>query len=577
MNNFSLRNINLLLSCLFIISAFFLWDLKDLPFDSRIIPLFIIFVFFFINFQRINFRNYLFILFISLLLLIHYIFFSIFYEIKIEYKIIYFLILINAYFFFIKNNIEYLPKVLLVSSKLFIILFSIYIIVNINTFSIVENTVSGACGMFTNLASLKVNIFIENSHFGMVAPAAMFCILFSIKKKEIFKLENIFFYLLIIFLSFLVFSMTLLLGIVCGFICLLFSITKKNLKIYIVPAALVCLSILTISFKDSCSSRLSRLDFFNSVSANLLQDRVNTKIIDLVINFKEKYNQNSDEIKALISKCYRMKNAMHSFQSIEEEYSVLSKKLNINREKIRNFKKFDDETYKIQLETATLIKKKNILLDDYLTFVEFTFPGALDECKYEDNNLRDIELLELEIIKIKKEKDKYQNIVQEISFKDSLYLNPNITTQVYQIALLNTFNSITNEFFGWGYGNYKNAHFKYVLDNIIELDIKSKYRDENKPINSRENLQDNDVFYLNYNDGRNNFSKLVVEYGIFCIPIFVYLILFGISRKQNITNKGFLLPLLITQLGSGAGYTNGGFALSLIIVSVLLINEKKIK
>ena len=228
MNNFSLRNINLLLSCLFIISAFFLWDLKDLLFDSRIIPLFIIFAFFLINFKRINFRNYLFILFISLLILIHYIFFSIFYEIKIEYEIIYFLILINAYFFFIKNNIEYLPKVLLISSKLFIILFSIYIIANINMFNFVENTVSGACGMFTNLASLKANIFIENSHFGMVAPAAMFCILFSIKKNEIFKPENIFFYLLIIFLSILVFSMTLLLGIVCGFICLLFSITKKN-------------------------------------------------------------------------------------------------------------------------------------------------------------------------------------------------------------------------------------------------------------------------------------------------------------------------------------------------------------
>ena len=98
--------------------------------------------------------------------------------------------------------------------------------------------------------------------------------------------------------------MTLLLGIVCGFICLLFSIKKKNLKIYFVPTALVCLSILTISIKDSCSSRLSRLDIFNSVSANFLEDKINKKTINLVINFKEKINKNIDKIKSLISKCY---------------------------------------------------------------------------------------------------------------------------------------------------------------------------------------------------------------------------------------------------------------------------------
>ena len=44
--------------------------------------------------------------------------------------------------------------------------------------------------------------------------------------------------------------------------------------------------------------------------------------------------------------------------------------------------------------------------------------------------------------------------------------------------------------------NEKEEKIVQDLDNIIELDIKSKYREENKPINSRENLQDNDVFYL---------------------------------------------------------------------------------
>ena len=79
--------------------------------------------------------------------------------------------------------------------------------------------------------------------------------------------------------------MTLLLGIVCGFICLLFSITK-NLKIYFVPTALVFLSILTLLSRIAVQCGYQDY-FFNSVRCKFLEDKL-IKTINLVINFKEK-------------------------------------------------------------------------------------------------------------------------------------------------------------------------------------------------------------------------------------------------------------------------------------------------
>jgi len=88
-------------------------------------------------------------------------------------------------------------------------------------------------------------------------------------------------------------------------------------------------------------------------------------------------------------------------------------------------------------------------------------------------------------------------------------------------------------------------------------------------------MQNDDVYYLNYNDGRNNFSKLVVEFGIFSLAVFLMFLIFGLSKYNSISDKAFLIGIASTQLGSGAGYLNGGFLIAVIII--LILQTKKIQ
>ena len=268
-----------------------------------------------------------------------------------------------------------------------------------------------------------------------------------------------------------------------------------------------------------------------------------------------------------------MSNTLNAFSDIDNEYREV-KKLDINRDKIKKFNKISDELHKIQLETSLLIDRENILIQDYIIFIKEDFNFALEYCNTQldldvDEIKKEVSSLKPSMDKIKNEKRNYENLIDDLTYKDSQYLDPNMTIQVYQIALLNTFKSIKNEPLGWGYGNYSNAHFKYVLENIIKLNIDSNYSKVNEVKGFREKMQNEDVYYLNYNDGRNNFSKLVVEFGIFAFAVFLIFLFFGLSKKNNISDKAFLLGIISTQLGSGAGYLNGGFLIAVIIIFIL--------
>lgn len=85
-----------------------------------------------------------------------------------------------------------------------------------------------------------------------------------------------------------------------------------------------------------------------------------------------------------------------------------------------------------------------------------------------------------------------------------------------------------------------------------------------------------EVMKINLNDGGSNLNKLIAEFGIFSLLLFGYLLIFIFSKKISIENKIFLLPIIITQLLRGAGYFNGGFLISIILI-ILLVNEKKEK
>ena len=64
----------------------------------------------------------------------------------------------------------------------------------------------------------------------------------------------------------------------------------------------------------------------------------------------------------------------------------------------------------------------------------------------------------------------------------------------------------------------------------------------------------------NNKDGANNFNKLIVEFGIFGLIIYLFIFLFLINKKISIELKLFYFPFILTQSLRGAGYFNGGFS-----------------
>tara|TARA_B100001093_G_scaffold519987_2_gene611906 strand:+ start:15488 stop:16858 length:1371 start_codon:yes stop_codon:yes gene_type:complete len=114
--------------------------------------------------------------------------------------------------------------------------------------------------------------------------------------------------------------------------------------------------------------------------------------------------------------------------------------------------------------------------------------------------------------------------------------------------------SIIEKPFGWGINRY-DAAFKYFNGkNPSKIERLNRY---------------------NNKDGTNNFVKIVVEFGIFSILFYFFILLFLINKKIPIDLKFFYLPFIITQSLRGAGYFNGGFSLIIFLMLFTYINVYK--
>lgn len=568
------QNLNLSLLFIALFSSFFLWDLKNFYFDLRFLIIICSLVILIINFRSLNFVKY-YIVSIILFILIHYFINLILRDLSFEINIIIFSFYLLISYYYLDYNKEQLTKIFPTLSKSFLILSFLIIIFNFQNLNYIEVTQSGACAFFTNFSDLKFKHFIENSHFGMVAPAAIFCFLFSIKQNEFLKPKNVLLYIVICSLCISIFSMTLLLGLLVGYLSLIFSINKKNYLYFIIPTILIILSILSINFKESCSSRLERMSIIKNVEFLELKEDFETETLSQIVMFKNFVNVNKNDEK--INKCLKLNSILDEVRKKEMELNSINKKITTNFEQIKKMKNASDKMFSLQMETKILKDRREDILKKISNLLAINISSdkikSLCSIDISDEFSSYFNLIE-----------NYQNLAKDFSYKanvifeaDKKYKNPNITTQVYQIALLNTYKSIKENPLGWGYGNYSYSHFNYVLDNIIKLNLDTfvdTKPDETKDMyNVKDNMQDPDVFYLNYNDGRNNFSKLLTEFGYLALILFIFLIIFGLSQKISLIDKSFLLPLIATQLGSGAGYTNGGFALAIIITFIIYKNQ----
>ena len=485
--------------------------------------------------------------------------------INFSMEIFFFLIYLLITYYYLDLNKKELINIFPIISRFFLLTSFFFVLINVSDLQLIEQEDSGACSLLTNLSSLKFKFLNENSHFGMVAPAAIFCFFFSIKQNEFFKLNNIIFYFIVIFLCITLYSMTLLLGLVISLIALLFSINKKNYTLFIIPLILVLISISVISVKKNCSSRIDRINLLESI-----------KIMELQEKNYFLFSQATTQLNKINNQCDYFNFYIDIIDQKNQEINILNKEINFNQKKIDTFSNATDELFALQMKTKILIDQKTQKIQKLVDLIILKL--ATTKVKENCDNLKITEKFKKKIEELNKNNKILENKSNAIAAEDAKYANPNITTQVYQIALFNTYSSIKENPFGWGYNNYKFAHFRYSLKNMLKLNIfvdnnlQSKKQKKNT-FDDESNITDPDVLYLNYNDGRNNFSKLFIEFGYFTLILFIFLFIFGISKKINLIAKAFLLSIICTQLGSGAGYINGGFIIAILLTLIIYLDS----
>ena len=128
------------------------------------------------------------------------------------------------------------------------------------------------------------------------------------------------------------------------------------------------------------------------------------------------------------------------------------------------------------------------------------------------------------------------------------------SADVYFRSLLVAKYSIFKKPLGWGFNRYKDAFDSYNKLNPPKQTLLSEW---------------------NKKDGSNNFVKLIVEFGIFSILLFIFILNYLVSNNVKLEEKLFLMPIIITQMIRGAGYFNGGFLLIVLLMVYSYIRNRK--
>ena len=147
---------------------------------------------------------------------------------------------------------------------------------------------------------------------------------------------------------------------------------------------------------------------------------------------------------------------------------------------------------------------------------------------------------------------------------NNLILNKNLSSEVMNIAVLNTINTFDKgRVFGWGFNSYYRAY----EDNIKNI-INKYYPNYDL---------DYQLFKLNKSDARSILLKIINEFGILSLIFLYYAYKFILNKSIDLKYKSSISSLLITQLISGAGYFNGGFAIFLFLMIILSNSNQKLK
>ena len=524
-------NLKRILIVVSLISFFFLWDIKLSLYKSFTFSLreifYLLSIFLLINYKKIfNKKDLKFFLFFFIFFFYNLLIFDTkFSLLDFRYNILPMSFLFLIFFIcqkFIENIIDNLDVAFLIFIYLLIFSFLFSDIILLH-----PNEKIRVCGII-NFKIINQLIFLEPSHLGMVLIPFYY---FIFKLGKINKLNEIILSIFLIFIFIFYYSLTLLISIILCFLTMLILDHRfffKNKIFFFTQFFILIMPIFFNSCFYKMTNSLTNIENLKTNKSNLIFDsKIDYNSNDnLDLNLDLDLNKSSYlEIEEILSKLILSMSKDNNYKLINQKILKINKIIEIQDNRINdpNFRKNElilkkTKKYRKELDRIRKIfsKKKISLIQDHNTAVE------MNHIIRENVNL------------FLTESKSHIN-----DHSSAVLLN------ALNVALL----SIKDKPFGWGFNNYQRAFNKYMLEEITP------------PFP--------EIYYLNYNDGSNNFIKLFVEFGLFSILIFINIVVFIFNKKIPVSLRILFGGIIITQMVRAAGYFNGGFALCLILTFVL--------
>jgi len=172
--------------------------------------------------------------------------------------------------------------------------------------------------------------------------------------------------------------------------------------------------------------------------------------------------------------------------------------------------------------------------------------------KLDNSNASQVEKESL-IEDLKEHEEFIKNKKQEIK-KRSANLG-SLSSDVFFHALKVSYNSILSNPFGRGFQGYELAFHEYNKANFVQKEWLKAFNDK---------------------DASNTLFKIVTEFGVFSVFLYLMLFIIFLSNKIPIDNKIFLMSFIVTQTIRGAGYFNGAFLFILFLLFMAHFKKQEI-
>lgn len=504
---------------LVILSYFFLWDVS---YKGLSLKYSIFLIFFFIFIKKISFKKLKLAIYLLIFLIIHLLVNKTIFEMSLTFDNTKGIILMFLSFLFVSVFKEKIFDTLHNLYTYFPIIFVPFTFFTLKNDSLYYKDLNFKCSFFMFSSKNFNQVFLENSHYGMILPSLILynLYLFSIESRNIYI--NYTRYLSLFFLvvsSLLYGSTTFNFGLMIS-IAFLITLYKQYKTFFTISLLLLFTSFLLVfNHKSACSSKISDLSiYFEKV-------KTHKSYIEKDNNLLNQYDEiNKNIVKLNTEKNNLIKNIETNLSNQNIDISIIQKLFISN----------NLDAIISDLKLINLIDDNSIIenFDQILTLTS--------------------DLNELYSIK--------QNINENIKSNETAIRTNfnvvNVSTQVIIKSVITSFKSFIDNPIGYGVNSYEFAYFKY------------------NPTEVKKAFFGPDTFYINYNDAASNFPKILTEFGILNLLVIFLFILFIFDKNINLKYKILILPLILTMNFRAAGYFNSGYFICIVLVFFLIRDSK---